>query len=87
MKLYINQIEEKIKNKINLEEIKIIDNTEAHKSHKSFQKGKLHLILEIKSNYLNKLKRLEAEKILMKTIKDEFKQNIHALEIKINVFV
>ena len=83
MNLYINQIEEKIKNKIKLEEIKITDNTEAHKSHKSFQKGKLHLILEIKSNYLNKLKRLEAEKILMATIKDEFEQNIHALEIRL----
>ena len=83
MNLYINQIEEKIKNKIKLEEIKITDNTEAHKSHKSFQKGKLHLILEIKSNYLNKLKRLEAEKILMATIKDEFELNIHALEIRL----
>ena len=83
MNLYINQIEEKIKNKIKLEEIKIIDNTEAHKNHKSFQKGKLHLILEIKSNYLNNLKRLEAEKILMKTVKDEFQKNIHALEIRL----
>tara|TARA_X000000368_G_C22765586_1_gene594798 strand:+ start:449 stop:703 length:255 start_codon:yes stop_codon:yes gene_type:complete len=83
MNLYINQIEEKIKNKIKLETIKIIDNSEAHKSHKSFQKGKLHLILEIKSNYLNKLKRVEAEKILMGIIKDEFKQNIHALEIRL----
>ena len=72
MSLYINQIEKKIKNKIKLEEIKIIDNSDAHKNHKSFQKGKLHLILEIKSNYLNKLKRLDAEKILMKIIKDEF---------------
>ena len=80
---YINEIEKKIKNKIQLEEIKIIDNTWAHKSHKTFQKGKLHLILEIKSNYLNKLKRLDAEKILMKTVKDEFKQNIHALEIRL----
>ena len=53
MNLFINQIKEKIKNKIELEEIKIIDNTEAHRNHKSFQKGKLHLILEIKSNYLN----------------------------------
>ena len=69
MNLYINQIEEKIKNKIRLEEIKIIDNTKAHKNHKTFQEGKLHLILEIKSNYLNKLKRLEAEKILMKVVK------------------
>ena len=83
MSFYINQIEKKIKNTIQLEEIKIIDNTEAHKNHKSFQKGKLHLILEIKSNYLNKLKRLEAEKILMKIIKDEFNRNIHALEIRL----
>ena len=83
MSLYINEIEKKIKKKIKLEQIKIIDNTESHKSHKSFQKGKLHLILEVKSNYLNKLKRLEAEKILMAIIKDEFKHNIHALEIRL----
>ena len=55
MNLYINQIEEKIKNKLKLEEMRITDNTEAHKKHKSFQKGKLHLILEIKSNYLSNL--------------------------------
>tara|TARA_Y100000768_G_C23660096_1_gene532726 strand:- start:229 stop:483 length:255 start_codon:yes stop_codon:yes gene_type:complete len=83
MSFYINQIEKKIKNKIQLEEIKIIDNTNAHKNHKSFQKGKLHLILEIKSNYLNNLSRLEAEKILMSTIKEEFQKNIHALEIRL----
>tara|TARA_S200000501_G_scaffold359216_1_gene384850 strand:- start:569 stop:823 length:255 start_codon:yes stop_codon:yes gene_type:complete len=83
MNLYINQIEEKIKNKIKLEEIKITDNTSAHKNHKTFQKDKLHLILEIKSNYLNQLKRLDAEKILMETLKDEFQQNIHALEIRL----
>jgi len=81
MNLYINQIEEKIKSKVELEEIKIVDNTDAHKNHKSFQRGKLHLILEIKSNYLRKLNRLEAEKILMKIMKDEFEQKIHALEI------
>ena len=76
MNLYINQIEKKIKNNVELEQIKIIDNTEAHKNHKSFQQGKLHLIIEIKSNYLNNLSRLEAEKILMRIIKDEFKKNI-----------
>jgi len=83
MNFYINQIEKKIKNNIQLEEIKIIDNTNAHKNHKSFQKGKLHLILEIKSNYLNNLSRLKAEKILMNTIKEEFQKNIHALEIRL----
>ena len=83
MSFKINQIEKKIKNNIQLEEIKIIDNTYAHKNHKSFQKGKLHLILEIKSNYLNNLSRLEAEKILLNTIKEEFQKNIHALEIRL----
>ena len=83
MNLYINQIEEKIKNKIKLEEIKIIDNSQAHKRHKSFEKGKLHLILEIKSNYLKNLKRLDAEKMLMEAIKDEFQKNIHAFEIRL----
>ena len=83
MSFKINQIEKKIKNNIQLEEIKIIDNTNAHRNHKSFQKGKLHLILEIKSNYLNNLSRLEAEKILLNTIKEEFQKNIHALEIRL----
>tara|TARA_B100001741_G_C16232345_1_gene450087 strand:+ start:345 stop:599 length:255 start_codon:yes stop_codon:yes gene_type:complete len=83
MNPYINQIEEKIKSKIKLEEIKIIDNTESHKRHKSFQKGKLHLILEIKSSYLNKLNRLDAERTLMKIIKEEFEQKIHALEVRL----
>ena len=32
MSFYINQIKEKIKNKIELEEIEIIDNSDAHKS-------------------------------------------------------
>ena len=83
MNLYINQIKEKIKNKIKLEDIKIINNTESHKNHKSFQKGKLHLILEIKSNYLKNLKRLEAEKIIMKIMENDLKKNIHALEIRL----
>tara|TARA_Y100000996_G_C22502451_1_gene634994 strand:- start:884 stop:1138 length:255 start_codon:yes stop_codon:yes gene_type:complete len=83
MNSYINQIEKKIKKKVKLEEIKIIDNSDAHKKHKFFQKNKFHLILEIKSNYLNSLKRLDAEKILMKVIKDEFQEKIHALEIRL----
>ncbi len=83
MNTYINQIEAKIKNKIKLEKIKIIDNSNVHKNHKSFQQGRLHLILEIKSEYLNRLKRLEAEKLLMDIIKDEFEKNIHALEIRL----
>ena len=83
MNLYIKQIEEKIKNKIELEEIKIIDNSDKHKKHASFKKDQFHLILEIKSNFLNKMKRLEAERLLISLIKKEFENKIHALEIKL----
>ena len=76
-------MKQKIKNNIELEEIKIIDNTSSHRNHKTFQEGKLHLILEIKSSYLNSLRRLKAEKILMEIVKDEFKKKIHALEIRL----
>ena len=54
MSLFINQIKEKIKNKIKFEEMKITDNTDAHRSHKSFQKNKLHLTLEIQSEFWEK---------------------------------
>ena len=38
MSIYINQIKEKIKKNIKLEEINIIDNKDSHKNHKTFQK-------------------------------------------------
>ena len=75
MNPYINQIEEKIKNKIKLEELKIIDNTDAHKKHKSFQKGKFHLILEIKPNesiYTNILERKKVERQIEVLIRGGF---------------
>ena len=40
MSLYISQIKKKIKNKIQFEDIEIIDNSDAHRSLKSFQKSK-----------------------------------------------
>ena len=43
MSNYIDHIKEKIKNKIAVEEINIIDNSQAHRNHASFQEGQLHL--------------------------------------------
>ena len=73
MNLFINQIKEKIKNKIKFEEIKITDNTDAHRSHKSFQKNKLHLTLEIQSEFLGKMNRVDAERLIMKVLKDDLR--------------
>ena len=83
MSNYINQIKEKIKNKIAVQEINIIDNSQAHRNHASFQEGQLHLTLQIKSNYLRKLKRVEAEKNFVVYYKKDFGKKIHAFEIKL----
>ena len=56
MSLYINQIKKKIKNKIKLEEIEIIDNTDAHRGHKSFQKG-IYKKIDILNDYLLMIKK------------------------------
>ena len=80
---YIKQIEEKIKSKIDLEEIKILDNTEKHKNHKTFQKDRMHLVLEIKSKFLNSLRRIDAERKINSILKEDFEKKVHALQIKL----
>ena len=83
MENYFEEIKKKLKKEINFEKLEIVDNTYKHESHKSFQKGKYHLKLKIKSVYLKSLKRLDAQKIVMQVLKDDFKNKIHALEISI----
>ena len=83
MKNYFDKIKEKLRNKIKLENIEIVDNSYKHLKHKSFSPEKYHLELKIKSIYLNSLSRINAQKIVMKVLEDDLKKTIHALEIKI----
>ena len=48
-------IEEKIKKHFNPEKIEVIDNSELHRNHKSFNPEKFHLKLIITSKKLRKL--------------------------------
>ena len=48
MEDYLEDIRNKIKRKINVEKIEIINNSQKHKSHKFFDKNKYHLHLKIK---------------------------------------
>ncbi len=80
---YINFIENKIKKNIDVEKIIVLDNSYKHKKHKSFDVNKRHLYLEIESKFLRSVSQLEAQRNIMKILKDELKKNIHALEIKI----
>ena len=83
MKNYFDKIKEKLRNKIKLENIEIVDNSYKHLKHKSFSPEKYYLELKIKSIYLNSLSRINAQKIVMKVLEEDLKKTIHALEIKI----
>ena len=84
MKNYFKKLENKLKMQLQFEELIIVDNTHLHLKHKSFVPGKLHLHLKLKSNYLKSISQIDAQRLIMKTLKEELKTNIHALEITIN---
>ena len=83
MKIYFEEICNKLKNEIELENIEIVDNSHKHKGHKFYSPEKFHLHLKIKSLYLSSLSRVSAQKLIMKTLSEELKTKIHALEISI----
>ena len=83
MENYFKDIEKKLKEKINIEQIEIIDNSSKHKGHKFFSEDKYHLHLKIKSLYLKSLTRVTAQKTVMSILKNDLKNKIHALEINI----
>ena len=83
MKNYFEEICEKLNNKIKIEEINIVDNSHKHIKHKSFSPEKFHLHLKIKSLFLKSMSRVNAQKMIMKVLKDDLKTKIHAIEISI----
>ena len=83
MKNYFEEICIKLNSEIEIEHIDIVDNSHKHKKHKSFSPEKFHLHLKIKSLYLNSLSRLNAQKMIMKVLKEDLNTKIHALEISI----
>ena len=83
MNIFFEKIIKKLKKEIEIEDIEIVDNSHKHKKHKSFKPNKFHLHLKIKSLYLNSISRVSAQKKIMKILKDELSNEIHALEINI----
>ena len=83
MENYFKDIEKKLKKEINFEKLEIINNSHKHKGHKFFSKGKYHLHLKLKSVYLKSITSVNAQRLIMSTLKDDLKTKIHALEITI----
>ena len=83
MKDYLKNIKKKLMSNLEVENIKIIDNSSKHKNHKFFDENKFHIQLKVKSKYLSSLTKIGAQRLIMKTLKDDLKKKIHAIEINI----
>jgi len=83
MMIIYDEIKEKIRQKIKLENIILIDNSRFHTKHKSFDPNKLHLKIIIESEKLKKMNKIAAHKEIFTILKKEMKNRIHALEIEI----
>ena len=83
MMIIYDEIKEKIRQKINPENIILIDKSSFHTKHKSFDPDKLHLKIIIESKKLGKMNKIVAHKEIFSILKKEMKNKIHALEIEI----
>ena len=83
MKIFLIELKKKISNQLNPEKILLIDNSSLHVKHKSFDPNKFHIKLIIKSKKLKDLGTIKAHKLIYSILKEEMKNNIHALEIEI----
>tara|TARA_S200000501_G_scaffold310121_1_gene300270 strand:+ start:134 stop:394 length:261 start_codon:yes stop_codon:yes gene_type:complete len=81
----INQLSKKIKNKLlresSIKDVNIIDNTYKHLNHNSHHEGKFHIKLEIYSDLLKKINRIQSNKVIYKILSEELKSDIHSLQI------
>ena len=81
---FFDAVKEKINMEISPENIILIDNSNLHSKHKSFDANKYHLKIIIKSKKLKSMNKIAAHKEIFSILKDEMKNKIHALEIEIN---
>ena len=77
-------VKKKIEKNISIETIKIEDKSFLHKKHKNNQKGKFHLKIEISSNELKNINKIESNKKIYKILDKEMKESIHSLQLLIH---
>ena len=76
-------IKKKLSDQINIQNIEIEDKSFLHKSHKGNQKGKYHLKLNIVSDELKNMNRIESNKKIYKVLDKELKETIHSIQIQL----
>ena len=77
-------VKKKLEANIVTEKILIEDKTFLHRNHSGHDGNKFHLKLNIKSNELMKLNKIESNKKIYKVLDLELKNYIHSLQILIS---
>ena len=77
-------IKKKLSNQINIQSIDIEDKSFLHKNHKGNQEGKYHLKLNIVSDELKNMNRIESNKKIYKVLDKELKETIHSIQIQLS---
>ena len=77
-------VKKKLQSQINIENIIIEDKSFLHKNHTGNQKGKFHLKINIESEELKRMSKIENNKKIFKILKEELKKNIHSIQILIS---
>ena len=77
-------IKKKLSDQINIQNIEIEDKSFLHKNHKGNQEGKYHLKLNIVSDELKKMNRIESNKKIYKVLDKELKETIHSIQIHLS---
>ena len=77
-------VQNKLKKKIIIQDLKIEDKSFLHKNHSGQQEGKFHIKLTIKSDELAEFSKIVSTKRLYSILNIELKEHIHSIQILIN---
>ena len=77
-------VKKKLEDNIIIENIMIEDKSFLHKNHKGNQEGKYHLKLNIVSDELKNMNRIESNKKIYKVLDKELKETIHSIQIQLS---
>ena len=79
----IGIIKQKINKNISCDKIDVEDKTFLHQNHKTHSKGKYHIKINISSEELKSISKIESTKIIYKILEEELNNYIHSIQIKL----
>ena len=79
-----SRIYQKLNNFLNPSVLEVVNESDQHSGHlQSPKTGNSHFFVKISSTQLDKLSRIEGQRLIFKILQQEMSKEIHALRIKI----